>query len=167
MQRASANGKSQMRQENAMDPPSKGVQLDNKVTRGLEGRGWIWLGVWLGFVLGFAILEIVDALHFLRQISFCPVLFVLFNLSRFFRQFGIDLMAVADMLDVDYGGNMGVQVRVAFFAVEMFFIMLPIYLYRKTGRKVHLCWILGTAALVIAALCWFFINLLSMIGMMD
>jgi hypothetical protein len=167
VQRESVNGKSQMRQENTIGPPSKEVQLDNKVTRGLGGRGRIWLGVWLGLVLGYAILEIVDVLQFLRQTFFYPVLFVFFYLSRSFRQSGIGLITVPDMLDVDYAGNVAILVRTVVFAVEIFLIMLPIYLYRKTRRKVYLCWILGIAALVIAALCWFFIVFLSMIGMMD
>ena len=130
-----------------------------KLERTVKGEGWIWLGVSFGLVLGYTIIEIADVLPWLRQILIYPVNFAYLILALFFKQFHIGQMPVPEMLDVDYGGNIGIMVRVAVFAVEVFLFMLPAYLYRKTRKIVYLCWVSVIAYFVMMALCFFFMML--------
>ncbi|MHC4212035.1 MAG: hypothetical protein ACYSWP_01555 [Planctomycetota bacterium] len=118
-----------------------------------KSEGWIWLGVWLGLVFVFMILEIVDVLSALRQVFIIPGLAYL----KLNRAFG--LPGKIHVLDVDYlRNNIGSPFRVVVFTAEIFFIILPIYLYRKTRRTLYLYWIVGIAAIVSAALCWALIS---------
>ncbi len=128
----------------------------------INKNNWKWIALFGVAVLTYLFLDILNVANILRQILILPFCFIEYLLTRVF---GIRVQS--DLLDVDVPATIGIFYRVCAFSIVLGSIVVPIYLYRRSKKKIYLVLLLIVIAWIIVSFCFFFFIFLSMIGMMD
>jgi hypothetical protein len=101
----------------------------------------------------YAILDLTDSAALLRQWAILPIC-------------AVPIMRIAE-LDVDVPGVLATVIRVSAFAVLLALIVTPAYLYVSSKRKVYLVWLWIMAGWLTISVCWFFLMLIGITGMIE
>jgi hypothetical protein len=119
-------------------------------------------------VAAYAIFDLTDSAVLLRQLAILPIIAVPATLSQLniLPICVVDVMLI-DELDVDTPGIFATVVRISAFSALLFLIVTPAYLYVTSKRKVYLVWLWIMAGWLVIAVCWFFLVLIGISGMLE